>query len=60
MNEPKIKPSDLEQQARELHAQGKMPSLEEVLKAVAETRAKYADQIKAARNQEHPADTLNS
>jgi hypothetical protein len=49
--ENKIKPSDLAQQAAELHRTGKMPKLEDVLAAVAEARGKYADKIKAARNQ---------
>ena len=49
----KIKPSDLERQAQELHASGKMPSLDEVLAAVAESREKYADKILEARKQSH-------
>lgn len=49
-----IKPSDLQRQAQELQAAGKMPSIQDVLKAVAESREKYADKIKAARNQPHP------
>jgi hypothetical protein len=47
----KIRPSDLAAQAAELHRTGKMPKLEDVLQAVAEARGKYADKIKAARNQ---------
>ena len=49
----KIKPSDLESQAQELRDTGKMPKLEDLLKAVAETRQEYADKIVAARNQKH-------
>lgn len=50
-----IKPSDLQHQAQELQSAGKMPSIQDVLKAVAESREKYADKIKTARNQpEHP------
>ena len=49
--EQKIKPSDLEAEAARLHQAGKMPSLEQVLAAVAETRSKYADKIREARNQ---------
>jgi len=45
----KIKPSDLEVEAARLRAEGKMPSLEQILNAVAETRNKYADKIRAAR-----------
>lgn len=58
MNESKIKPSDLEAQAAELRESGKMPKLEEVLQAVAESREKYANKIIQARNQKHPANTL--
>jgi hypothetical protein len=56
----KIKPSDLAAQAAELHQQGKMPSLEDVLSAVAEAREKYADKILAARKQPHGADALRT
>ena len=47
----KIKPSDLEKQAKELHAAGKLPSLEEVLQAVADSREKYRDKILDSRKQ---------
>lgn len=61
MNEQKIKPSDLEKQAMELHQQGKMPPLEDVLAAVAEAREKYADKILEARKQSHAgADALGT
>ena len=56
--EPKFTVSDLERQANELHASGKMPSLEDVLKAVAEAREKYSDKIKAARNEHAGIDAL--
>jgi len=49
MSEPKIKPSDLRREAENLIRSGKMPSLEEVLKAVAEARLKYQDKIRAVR-----------
>lgn len=58
MTEPKIKPSDLMNQAAELHQSGKLPSLEDVLKAVGESRKKYRDQILAARNQDAGPDAL--
>lgn len=60
MPEPKIKPSDLEKHAAELHAAGKMPPLEHVLAAVADIRKKYADKIRHARNQKHPTDSMNT
>jgi hypothetical protein len=44
-----IKPSDLKQQAGQLIAAGKMPSLEDLLGAVAETRASYKPKIEAAQ-----------
>jgi hypothetical protein len=46
-----IKPSDLKQQAQQLIAAGKMPSLEDLLGAVAETREKYKPQIESAQAQ---------
>jgi hypothetical protein len=45
----KITPSDLKKQAEELHAAGKLPSLEDVLQAVAGVREKYQGQILEAR-----------
>lgn len=47
----KIKASEIQAEADRLAKSGQMPSLEDVLKAVAESRGKYADKIKAARNQ---------
>ena len=41
-DEPKIRASDLRRESELLIEQGKMPPLEAVLQAVAETRAKYA------------------
>lgn len=46
----KITASDLMRQAAEIHQSGKMPSLDEILGAVADTRKKYRDKILAARN----------
>ena len=45
----KIGVSDLKKQADELIAQGKMPSREDLLAAVAESREKYAEKIKQAQ-----------
>jgi hypothetical protein len=50
MTEKKITPSDLRKRAKALVATGRMPSLAEVLKAVSESREKYAGQILAARH----------
>ena len=58
MSEPKIKPSNLEAEAVRLHQEGKMPSLEQVLAAVAETRQKYADKIREARQPHAGTDAL--
>ena len=49
MNEPKIGPSQFKAEIERLKREGKFPSLEEVLGAVAETRAEYRDKILAAR-----------
>jgi hypothetical protein len=45
----KIAPSVLRKQARQLIESGHMPSLDEVLAAVAETRATFLPLIAAAR-----------
>jgi hypothetical protein len=45
MNEPKIKPSELDREARCLIDDGKMPSLEALLTVIADVREKYRDQI---------------
>jgi hypothetical protein len=45
----KITPSDLRAQAQQLIDSGRMPSLDEVLKALSETRRKYRPLILAAR-----------
>jgi hypothetical protein len=49
--EKKITPSDLRKQAAELIASGKMPPLDAVLKAVAETREKFVPLILRAREE---------
>jgi hypothetical protein len=49
--EKKITPSDLRKQADELIASGNMPSLDEVMKAVAETREKFVPLILKAREE---------
>lgn len=45
----KIGPSDFKAEAERLHAAGKMPSLEDLLAAVADTRKEYAPKILEAR-----------
>jgi hypothetical protein len=49
MSEPKLGPSDFQKEVERLQREGKMPSLEAVLEAVASTRAEYRDKILAAR-----------
>lgn len=49
MSDKKITPTDLRTQAQELIAAGKMPKLEDLLSAVADTRGKYQAQLKAAQ-----------
>lgn len=48
----KIKPSALEAEAQHLIREGKMPSLEELVAAISETREKYRERILAARKNE--------
>jgi len=45
----KITPSDLRKQAQRLIESSQMPTLDELLQAVIETRRKYVTQILAAR-----------
>ncbi len=49
MSEPKFGPSDFQREVERLKAAGKFPSLEELLAAVAETRAEFVPKILAAR-----------
>ena len=51
MSEKKFGPSDFQAEVERLRAAGKLPTLEQVLDAVAETRRKYADKIRKARHQ---------
>jgi hypothetical protein len=44
-------PADLRAEVQRLICTSQMPSLDELLKAVAKTRRKYRDQITAARKQ---------
>jgi len=45
MNEPKIGPTEFAAEAVGLKAEGKFPSLETLLAAIAETRAEYREFI---------------
>jgi hypothetical protein len=49
MNEPKLGPTELRAEIVRLHRAAEMPTLEQVLSAVAEARILYADKIRAAR-----------
>ena len=49
MSEPKVGPTQFNAEVERLNAEGRMPSLEAVLQAVAETRAEYREKILAAR-----------
>lgn len=49
MSEPKMGPTEYKAEIERLQREGKMPSLEAVLAAVAETRAEYREKILAAR-----------
>ena len=52
MAEKKIAMSDLEKQAQQLIAEGKMPSPKQLLTALAKVRKKYAPLIERARKEE--------
>ena len=49
MSEMKVSPSDFAAEVERLKAAGKLPTLEQALAAVAETRKKYAPKILKAR-----------
>ncbi len=49
MSDKKFGPSDFKAEAERLHAAGKMPKLEDLLAAVADTRKEYAPKILQAR-----------
>jgi cytochrome c-type biogenesis protein CcmE len=47
----KIKPSDLEREGQRLIEAGQMPTLQELLTAIAEVREEYRAKVLEARNQ---------
>jgi hypothetical protein len=49
MSEPKMGPTEFAAEVERLKAEGKFPSLETLLAAIAETRAEFAWKILAAR-----------
>lgn len=53
--EPKLGPTQFEAEVARLKAAGKLPELDDVLGAVAETREKYRPQILEARKGDHNA-----
>jgi hypothetical protein len=54
MSEPNMGPTHFKAEIERLQREGKMPSLEAVLAAVAETRAEYREKILAARKSRKP------
>ena len=54
MSEPKIGPMQFKAEVERLQREGKMPTLEAVLAAVAEVRAEYREKILAARKSRKP------
>jgi len=49
MSEPKMGPTEYKAEIERLQREGRMPTLEAVLAAVAETRTEYRERILAAR-----------
>ena len=49
MNEPKMGPTEFAAEVERLKAEGRLPSLETLLAAIAQTRAEYREKILAAR-----------
>ena len=54
MSEPKIGPTQFKAEIERLQREGKMPTLEAVLAAIAEVRAAYRQKILAARKSRKP------
>lgn len=54
MSEPKMGPTQFKAEIERLQREGKMPTLEAVLAAVAEVRAEYRERILAARKSRKP------
>ncbi len=54
MSEPKMGPTQYKAEIERLQREGKMPTLEQVLAAVAETRAEYRERILATRRSRKP------
>jgi hypothetical protein len=49
MSEKKIGPTQFKAEVEKLQQEGRFPSLEELLEAIASTRAEYRERILAAR-----------
>jgi len=49
MSQPKMGPTEFKAEVERLHAAGKLPSVEEILAAVADVRKEYAPKILDAR-----------
>jgi hypothetical protein len=58
MREPKMEPTQFTTEVERLKVAGKMPSLEEVLAAVAKVRAEFAPKILAARRARRSRDCI--
>ena len=50
--EPKLGPSDFQEEVERLKAEQKMPTLEELLEVIGEVREEYRPKILAARKKE--------
>jgi hypothetical protein len=49
MSEPKFGPTQFKAEVEKLQREGRFPSLEDLLEAIASTRAEYRERILAAR-----------
>ncbi len=50
MNEKKLGPTQFKAEVEKLQREGRFPSLEDLLEAIASTRAEYREKILAARS----------
>ena len=54
MSEPKLGPTQFKLEVEKLQREGRMPTLDQLLQAIGETRAEYREKILAARKSRKP------
>jgi len=54
MSEPKLGPTQFKLEVEKLQREGRMPTLDQLLQAIGETRAEYGEKILATRRSRKP------